>query len=172
MVVSPDFLPVAAIATGFTFGRRRLALGGLRPLLVGFAGAVALVAVLALVAHAVGALPTEEVTRNRPLTDFIWQPTLWSLVVALPAGAAGSFALSAPSATTLVGVFIAITTVPAAGILAIALALGSGTQAAGSLVQLGTDIAGMLIAAVVVLTVQRHLSHPPRDLLRPRRWAR
>ncbi len=169
MVVSPDFMPVAAMATGVTFARWRLAIGGLRQLLVGYGSAIVVVALLALVAHWSGLLPTHEITQNRPLTDFIWQPTVWSLVVALLAGAAGSFALSASKPTTLVGVFMSITTVPAAGNLAVALAVRSGAQAVGSLTQLGINLAGMLAAAVIVLVAQRQLTHPPRDLLHPRR---
>ena len=57
-----------------------------------------------------------------PLTGFIWQPDRWSFVVALLAGVAGTLSLTAGRSNALVGVFISVTTVPAAGNLALALA--------------------------------------------------
>lgn len=169
MVVSPDFSPVAAIATGVAFGRWKLARGGIVQMVLGYTAAVAVIAALALVAHLVGVLPRGEVTGARPLTAFIWQPNLWSFVVAVLAGAAGSIALTASKTTTLVGVFISITTVPAAGNLAVALAVHVPAQIVGSLAQLGVNVAGMLLAGVAVLVFQRQVVHPPRDLVRNRR---
>lgn len=168
MVVSPDFMPVAAIATGVAFRRRHLAGRAVLQLLLGYGAAVVLVTLVALGAHALGVLPVDEVTGARPLTGFIWQPNLWSLVVAVLAGAAGSIALTASKTTTLVGVFISITTVPAAGNLAVALAVRAPHQIVGSLQQLVVNVLGMLVAGVAVLVVQRQLVHPPRDLVRNR----
>ena len=168
MVVSPDFMPVAAIATGIAFGRRRLAARGVLQLVLGYGSAIVLITLLALGAHLAGVLPTQAVAGSRPLTGFIWQPNLWSLVVAVLAGAAGSIALTASKTTTLVGVFISITTVPAAGNLAAALAVHLPNQVVGSLEQLGVNVLGMLLAGVAVLVVQRHVVHPPRDLVRNR----
>ena len=64
------------------------------------------------------------VTRPRPNTGFIWHPDMWSFMVALVAGAAGVLALAIEKTSTMVGVFISVTTVPAAGNLALGLAVG------------------------------------------------
>ncbi len=62
-------------------------------------------------------------TRPRPNTGFIWHPDAWSFIVALLAGAAGALALAIEKTATMVGVFISVTTVPAAGNLALGLAV-------------------------------------------------
>ena len=55
----------------------------------------------------------------------------------------------------MVGVFISVTTVPAAGNLALGLALGERSEIWGSLTQLGANIAGMLLAGTLVLAAMR-----------------
>jgi hypothetical protein len=64
-------------------------------------------------------------TAERPLTGFIWRPDRWSAVVAVLAGCAGVLSQTAGRANALVGVFISVTTVPAAGDLALSVALGA-----------------------------------------------
>ena len=51
-------------------------------------------------------------------TEFIYQPGVLSLIVALLAGAAGMLSLTSSNSAALVGVFISVTTVPAAGYVA------------------------------------------------------
>jgi uncharacterized membrane protein len=53
----------------------------------------------------------------------------------------------------LVGVFISVTTVPAAGFAAVAAVLGAWPQALGSLVQLAVNVIGIVVAGLVVLLV-------------------
>ena len=59
--------------------------------------------------------------------------------------------LTAGRSNALVGVFISVTTVPAAGNLALALALWLPGEMAGSALQLGVNLVGMTIAGAVVL---------------------
>ena len=155
MVVGPEFSAIAAACAGLVLGRWALVGRSLRLLLLGFAFAVAVVALLALVATWVGAITAEEVTRPRPNTGFIWHPDLWSFIVALLAGAAGALALAVEKTATMVGVFISVTTVPAAGNLALGLAVGDGGEIAGSLAQLGANIGGMLLAGTLLLAGMR-----------------
>ena len=108
-------------------------------------------------ARAAGWISIEDVEGPRPLTGFIWRPDLWSAVVAVLAGCAGVLSQTAARSNALVGVFISVTTVPAAGDLALSLALGSTEQLAGSAAQLGINLLGMTIAGVVTLLVQRAL---------------
>ena len=103
----------------------------------------------------VGLVDLEDITRPRPSTGFIWHPDAWSFIVALLAGTAGALALALAKQATMVGVFISVTTVPAAGNLALGLAFGAGGEIAGSAAQLGLNIAGMVIAGAVVLVVVR-----------------
>jgi uncharacterized hydrophobic protein (TIGR00271 family) len=166
MVVGPEFSVVAAISTGFVLRERRLVVGGARLLVLGFAAAIAVTIVLALAARAAGWIDDSSITAARPLTEFIWKPDRWSLVVALLAGVAGTLSLTAGKSNALVGVFISVTTVPAAGNLALALALWVPHEMGGAAAQLGVNIAGMLVAGVTTLLVLRRVGHSP-DLTAP-----
>jgi uncharacterized hydrophobic protein (TIGR00271 family) len=158
MVVGPEFGPVSALAVGLVLRRWWLAREAFRLLVLGFAAAIAVTALLALVARAGGWISAADLLRPRPLTTYIWRPDRWSFVVALLAGAAGVLSLTAGRSNALVGVFISVTTVPAAGNLALALALWVPSEMAGSALQLGVNLAGMTAAGAVVLSVQRLLT--------------
>ena len=155
MVVGPEFSAIAAASVGIVFARWGLVGRSLRLLVFSFAFAVLVVAVLAWLVSLTGALDEEMITRPRPNTGFIWHPDMWSFVVALVAGAAGVLAMAIQKSATMVGVFISVTTVPAAGNLALGLALGERTEILGSLEQLGANIAGMVLAGVLVLAFMR-----------------
>lgn len=157
MVVGPEFGTVAAITTGVVFARWRLTLEAVRLLVLSFAACIVLVALLSYVADLTGLVTSEMVSRPRPQTGFIWHPDRWSFIVALIAGAAGVLALSTSKANAMVGVFISVTTVPAAGNLALALGTWTPSEISGSIAQLGVNLAGMIVAGVVVLALQRLL---------------
>jgi len=155
MVVGPEFAAIAAASAGVVLRRRDIVLGSLRLLVLAFLFAVLATTVLALVARGLGAVDVEMITRARPNTGFIWRPDVWSAVVALVAGAAGVLALAIEKTATMVGVFISVTTVPAAGNLALGLAFTSSSEVLGSLAQLGINIACMVVSGVAVLAVMR-----------------
>jgi uncharacterized hydrophobic protein (TIGR00271 family) len=157
MVVGPEFAAVAALAVGLAARRRRLALQSVRLLVQSFAVAIAVTLVLALLARAAGWVDVGDVTGPRPLTGFIWRPDRWSAVVAVLAGCAGVLSQTGGRTNALVGVFISVTTVPAAGDFALSLALGATEQLRGSAAQLGLNLAGMVVAGVLTLVVQRSL---------------
>lgn len=157
MVVSPDFAPIAALCTGVVFARPHLVWHSARLLVMSFIFAIAAVTVLALIGRAGHLLSVDDITRARPQTGFIWHPDRWSFVVALVAGAVGVFAMSTDKATAMVGVFISVTTVPAAGNLALGIATWERSEVTGSVTQLGVNLAGMVLAGVVALGIQRLL---------------
>ncbi len=77
--------------------------------------------------------------------------------MAFIAGIAGILSLTASRSGALVGVFISVTTVPAAGNIALAMALGDSSEFWDSLLQLGINIGAILVAGVLTLLVQRTL---------------
>jgi uncharacterized hydrophobic protein (TIGR00271 family) len=158
MVVGPEFGPVVAIAVGLVLNRPLLARDAVRLLVGGFLVAIAVTTVLALVARLAGWITAADLSAPRPLTGFIWAPDRWSFVVALLAGAAGVLSLTAGRGNALVGVFISVTTVPAAGNLALAFALGVPDEIGGASAQLGINLLGMTIAGCFVLALQRFLT--------------
>ncbi|MEV5569386.1 DUF389 domain-containing protein [Spirillospora sp. NPDC052269] len=155
MVLGPEFSSVAAICYGLVtrnWGRIR---GAAWTLTVGFAVAIAITYVCAVVGRWTGVIDISRLPAERPATAFIYSPDRWSFIVAVLAGAAGVLSMTAGKSSALVGVFISVTTVPAAGNLAVALALKHGSQIDGSILQLALNLAGMLVAGVLTLLVQR-----------------
>lgn len=155
MVLGPEFAPVAAVAIGIVRRRGDLVLAALRVLAVGLVVALVLTVLAGLAARGAGWIDLGDVEAARPQTQFIWHPDRWSFVVALLAGAAGVLSMTSGRSNVLVGVFISVTTVPAIGNLALGLAFTSGSEITGSLAQLGLNLAGLVVAGVVTLTVQR-----------------
>ncbi|GAB79133.1 uncharacterized hydrophobic domain-containing protein [Austwickia chelonae] len=155
MVVGPDFGPVGAFCAGVVLRRWKLALRAARLLTVGYLWAVLLVAGLALLGRFAGVVTPAMVAADRPMTGFIWRPDLWSVIVAVVAGIVGSLALATEKSNTLVGVFIAVTTIPAAGNLAVASATGVTDEMVGSATQLVVNIIGMLVGGIATLWVER-----------------
>jgi uncharacterized hydrophobic protein (TIGR00271 family) len=156
MVVGPEFSPVAAVCVALARPRWSLLPGALSTLVVGFAVAVVVASPLWLLAHVTG-LASRADAAHGPSTDFIVNPDQWSFVIALLAGVAGVLALTTSKSGTLVGVFISVTTVPAAGAMALALALGGGRQVGEAAAQLGINLVGILLAALTTLLLQRGL---------------
>jgi uncharacterized hydrophobic protein (TIGR00271 family) len=168
MVLGPEFIPIAAL--GLALVRRRGALFGFaaRTLLVGFAVAIAATTIAALSARALGWIVTDDVTGARPGTDFIYSPDKWSFIVALIAAAAGVLSLTSAKVGGLSGVFISVTTVPAAGNIGLGAAFGAWGEVAGSAVQLALNISGMILAGWATLALQqlvwsRKARHRRRD---------
>jgi uncharacterized hydrophobic protein (TIGR00271 family) len=155
MVLGPEFAAVAAICYGIVFAEPRRIVTALRNLVIGFAAAIAVTYVCAQVSLWLHVIKPGMLDKPRPLTAFIYSPDRWSFIVALLAGIAGVLSLTAAKSSALVGVFISVTTVPAAGNMAVALAVRHGGEIRGSLLQLGVNIGGMIIAGVLTLIVQR-----------------
>lgn len=146
---------VAALAVGISALRRGLAVRAVLLLVKGFGLAIVAVLIVGLLARWAGWISIDDVTGPRPLTGFIWRPDRWSGVVAVLAGCAGVLSQTAGRSNALVGVFISVTTVPAAGDFVLALALGAPGQLGGAAAQLGINLLGMTIAGVLTLVIQR-----------------
>jgi uncharacterized hydrophobic protein (TIGR00271 family) len=167
MVLGPEFAPLAGLALGVVHGRRGLIRAAATSLATGFLLAIAVATLAAWAGRALGWYGPALLTADRPQTAFITAPDRWSLVVAVLAGIAGVLSLTSAKSGALVGVFISVTTVPAAGAMALGLALGSGHAFGEAAAQLGINLAGILVAAMVTLLLQRALwNRVPRALPR------
>jgi uncharacterized hydrophobic protein (TIGR00271 family) len=155
MVLGPEFTPLAGVALGLVHRRRGLMRNAATTLVVGFVVAIALATLAALAGRALGWIGPDLLTAERPQTGFITAPDRWSLVVAVLAGIAGVLSLTSAKSGALVGVFISVTTVPAAGAMALGLALGSGSAFGEAGTQLGINLAGILVAATATLFLQQ-----------------
>src|SRR3954452_497904 len=155
MVLGPEFGPLAALAVAVVHGRRRIGRSAAVTLVVGFVVAIAVTALFALLGRWLGWFTSVDLTGDRPATGFITSPDRWSLLVAVLAGIAGVLSLTSAKSGALVGVFISVTTVPAAGAMALALALGEGLALAEAAAQLGINLAGIVVAALGTLLLQK-----------------
>ena len=155
MVLGPEFGPLAAIAVGLVGGRWSLAWRSLRALLVAFPiGIVVTAGAAALLAATLG-LPQGYLDGKRPLTSFVSHPDEFSVIVALLAGVAGMLSLTSAKSGALVGVFISVTTIPAAANIGTALVAGQPGEALGALVQLLVNLGCIVLAASGTLLVLR-----------------
>ncbi|MBY6435135.1 DUF389 domain-containing protein [Rhodococcus kroppenstedtii] len=154
MVVGPEFGPLAALAVGLVRRRGSMIRRSLLALTVGFPLAMVVTALGALAAEAVGWVRPDSIDDLQQV-DFIYQVGPFSLVVALLAGAAGMLALVSSKSAALVGVFISVTTVPAAGFAVVAATVGSWRIALLSAGQLGSNLVGIVVAASIVLLLHR-----------------
>lgn len=155
MVLGPEFVPIAALAVAIVQGRAAGARRAVVTLVLGFVVAIGVTAAVTLAGRGLGWFGRELLSADRPQTGFITSPDRWSLVVAVLAGVAGVLSLTSAKSGALVGVFISVTTVPAAADMAVALALGGGPEFLSAATQLGINLAGILLAATVTLAVQR-----------------
>lgn len=155
MVVGPEFGPIAGVCVALALGQRALALQSLRALVIGFPVAIGIAFLATLAGRAVGLVEPGMLDTAHPLTSFISRPDAFSFVVSLLAGIAGIVSLTSAKSGALVGVLISVTTVPAAGNAAVALALGEPAIAGGSLFQLAINVSGMIIAGTLTLVIQR-----------------
>jgi uncharacterized membrane protein len=71
------------------------------------------------------------------------------------AGAAGMLSMTSAKSAALVGVFISVTTVPAAGYAAVAAILGLWPRVLESVSQLVVNMIGIVLAAAVVLLLRK-----------------
>jgi uncharacterized hydrophobic protein (TIGR00271 family) len=153
MVVGPEFGPLAGLAVGLVRRRLSVVRRALVALLIGFPVAIVVTLLLSVLARATGLISPSDLAGHRE-TEFIYHPGWFSLITALVAGAAGMLSLTSSKSAALVGVFISVTTIPAAGNAAVAGVLGKWNETGMSLAQLGINLVGIVVAGVATLTLR------------------
>ena len=154
MVVGPEFGPLAAFAVGLVRRRWDLVRRASLMLAISFPVAMAITAGGAALGSAAGLFDARAL-RGAHEVDFVFDVGPWSLIVALLAGAAGMLSMTSAKSAALVGVFISVTTVPAAGYASVAAILGDWDRAVQSVLQLVVNLVGIVFAAAVVLLLRR-----------------
>ena len=158
MAVGPDFGPVAAIAIGIHTKKISWVTAGAKSLLVGFVVAVPLTTLMVFLLEVTGNTPTVFAQQLRVQTVFVSNPDIFSVLVALLAGVAGMLSLTLSKMSSLVGVLISVTTVPAAAGIGVHAAHGQWGAAGGSAAQLSVNLVALVLAGVATLGVQRHFN--------------
>lgn len=161
MAISPDYFPIADTSLSLVRGLWRRAAVGVGTLALmfgcGAVGAWALTGAL----QAVG-LVDASTEPSRQLTLFISRPDGLTVVVALLAGVAGALAITLADARGLVGVFVSITTIPAAANIGVALAARDWSDLAGAAVQLVVNVIALIVAGTITLAIRRGIGHEHR----------
>jgi len=157
MIVGPDFGPTAATAVGIASRRWGVARTAFATLLIGFLAGIAAAAVLTLALRKTGIFENSDMLAPHPQTAFIYQVGWPSVVVALIAGVVGMVSLTSAKSGALIGVFVSVTTIPAAAAVSVALVFGLSSEAWGSLLQLFVNILAIQVAAGLTLILQRRL---------------
>ncbi len=91
------------------------------------------------------------------MSSLINTPDWFSFIVAALAGIVGVISLTEARASTLIGVFISVTTIPAAADIGVSLAFGSYPEALGSVEQLLLNVFVLAAVAVVGIPTQRRI---------------
>jgi uncharacterized hydrophobic protein (TIGR00271 family) len=170
MVVGPEYLAIVALAYGVIRRESSLMRKSATALLAGFALAVAAALLLSLVIRAAGLEPRAFALGVRPVSSLINTPDWFSFIVAVLAGLVGVISLTEARTSTLIGVFISVTTIPAAADMGVSLAFGSYQETLGSLEQLLLNVFVLGAVAVTGIPAQRWVwrrvtGTPPRPLV-------
>jgi uncharacterized hydrophobic protein (TIGR00271 family) len=155
MVVGPEYNAIIAVALGIERRRASPVRRGLTALLCGFAMAIAASVLFGVAIRWSGHTPEAFLAGVRPVAALINRPNLFSVVVAVLAGLVGVVSLTEARAGALIGVFISVTTIPAAAALGLSLAYQDWTSAGGSAEQLLLNVVLLIVVGVIALRVQR-----------------
>jgi len=155
MVVGPEYSAIIAAALGLDRGDRAAAVRGLAALGAGFGLAIVVTALFGLVIRWSGHVPQAYQLGVRPVSDLINSPDLFSVIVAVLAGIVGVVSLTEARAGALIGVFISVTTIPAAADLGLCMAFTSWRAAGGATAQLLLNVVLLVVVGAVALRAQR-----------------
>ncbi len=155
MVVGPEYGAIMATALGIDKRDRRAARHGLAALVTGFALAVLATLVFGLLIRWSGRTPHLYEQGLRPVSDLINSPNVFSLIVAVLAGIVGVVSLTESRANALIGVFISVTTIPAAADMGLSAAYGSWSEVRGSTFQLLLNVVLLIGVGAFGLRLQR-----------------
>jgi uncharacterized hydrophobic protein (TIGR00271 family) len=159
MVVGPEYFAIIAAALGCSKRDWPLVGESLTALSRGFLAAVVASFLFALVIRAAGVAPAAFREGTRPVAELINSPNIYSVIVAVLAGVVGVVSLTESRANALIGVFISITTLPAAASIGLSVAFGSWHDAAGSLYQLPLNVVILVAVGAAGLSAQRGIWH-------------
>jgi uncharacterized hydrophobic protein (TIGR00271 family) len=157
MVVGPEYNAIMGIALGLDQYDRSALVSGLLALAAGFAAAIVASLLFALCIRALGKTPHFYAVGVRPVSEFINSPSLYSVIVAVLAGVVGVVSLTQARAGALIGVFISVTTVPAAADIGLSAAYGSWHEVLGSVLQLLVNVVVLIVVGAAGLRAQRWL---------------
>ncbi|MEU8793749.1 DUF389 domain-containing protein [Streptomyces sp. NPDC048643] len=155
MVVGPEYGAIVSVALGIDRHNGARIRQGLRALFLGFLLAIVTTFLFALLIRACDFESKAFRLGVRPVSQLINTPNFFSFAVAGLAGIVGVISLTEAKTSALLGVFISVTTIPAAADIAVSVAFSSGSEAWGSFVQLMVNIVVLIVVGTATLRCQR-----------------
>jgi uncharacterized hydrophobic protein (TIGR00271 family) len=155
MVVGPEYDAIIGVALGLTRRARAEVRDGLLALGGGFLAAIVLTFLFGLAVRGSGQTPQAFLNGVRPVADLINTPNIFSVIVAVLAGLVGVVSLTEARANALIGVFISVTTIPAAASIGVSIAYSSWGEARGSALQLLLNVVLLIVVGAAGLHTQR-----------------
>lgn len=155
MVVGPEYNAIIGVALGISRRSRAEVRDGLLALCWGFLAAIAVSLLFGVAARASGKTPEPFLRGIRPVADLINAPDIFSVIVAVLAGLVGVVSLTEARANALIGVFISVTTIPAAASTGVSIAYLSWSEARGSVLQLLLNVVLLIVVGAAGLRAQR-----------------
>lgn len=155
MVVGPEYTAIIAVALGISRRAWEPVRDGLVALSVGFLGTIGVTLAFSLAIHAAAIAPAAFLSGRRPVADLINTPDLFSVIVAVLAGIVGVVSLTEARVNALIGVFISVTTIPAAASVGVSIAFAGWREARGSLLQLLLNVVLLVVVGAAGLGALR-----------------
>ncbi len=155
MVVGPEYGAIVSVALGIDRGHRAVVRSGLAALGTGFLLTIVVTFLFALLIRGFGLQSEAFDLGLRPVSHLINTPNFFSVAVATLAGIVGIVSLTEARSSALLGVFISVTTIPAAADIAVSTAFTSWSDVRGSAIQLVVNILVLIVVGTAALKAQR-----------------
>jgi uncharacterized hydrophobic protein (TIGR00271 family) len=157
MVVGPEYGAMISVALGIDKRDQVPIRRGLSALVFGFLLAIVVTLLFSLVIRAFELQPRAFEAGIRPVSDLIDSPNAFSVIVAVLAGIVGVVSLTEARASTLIGVFVSVTTIPAAADMGLSIAFGEWSEARGAFLQLLVNVVILIAVGALGLAAQRRI---------------
>lgn len=155
MIVGPEYGAIASVALGINKREGPRIRDGLSALVLGFVLSMVASLVFAVIVRGFDLEPRAFSAGITPVSDLINTPNFFSVVVAVLAGIVGVVSLAESRINTLIGVFVSVTTIPAAADVGVSTAFQRWKEASGSFEQLLLNLALLIVVGAVTLEVTR-----------------
>ena len=162
MVVGPDYAPVSAVCVLAVRRRWALARQALSTLGLALGAATLAAFVQAVLFEVLPIGPDLHGFTDGQLVAFVSHPDALGTYGSMLAGVAGMLAMTEARSSTLVGVVVSVTTIPAAANIGLAAANADWDDMRGAAVQLLLNVLAILVAGIATLVVQDRLTNRPR----------
>lgn len=162
-IITPGFEPLAKLPLGIVLKRWEIFRAGLISVVVGYAVLIGAAALTWPILNLLGAVPASAFLDGDVLKHTL-HPTPDILAVSIAGAFAGAVILAAYRRSVIAGALVALRLIEAAAVTGIAIGMGRFDLAGEAAKRLGSDIAFVIGAGVIVFGLKQLLVHRRRSL--------